>query len=63
MFAAAVRNVEDVELAAGCGFQSGCLAGIMGYMVTIDDVVVPVSLTRLKQALLEFKGTLPSTRL
>jgi len=63
MFAATERYIEDVELTAGRWFQGGCLARVVGYMVAIDDIVVPVSLTRLKQALLEFKGTFPSARL
>lgn len=32
-------------------------------MVAIDDVVVPVSLSRLESGALEFEGTFPATRL
>jgi len=57
----ALGDVEDVEGTACGWFQDRVLTWVVRYMVAVDDVVVPVSLTRLKQALLEFKGTLPCT--
>ena len=52
-------NVEDVQGAAGGGLNSGLLGGVVGDVVTIDDVVVPVALTGLDKSGLEAEGALP----
>jgi hypothetical protein len=54
-------DIEDVELAAGGGLDSELSSGVMRDMVSIDDVVVPVSLTGLEHGALETEGTLPGT--
>jgi len=52
-------DVEDVELAAGRWFDDGCDCWIMGDVVSVHDIVVPVSLTLLHSAGLEAEGACP----
>lgn len=56
-------DVEDVELAASGGLGGGIDTGVVGDVVTVDDVVVPVSLTGLEATGLEAEGSLPRARL
>jgi hypothetical protein len=56
-------DVKDVELAAGGGLDDGVDAGVVGDMVTVDDVVVPISLASLEGRVLEAEGSLPRSRL
>jgi len=56
-------NIEDVELAAGGGLDGEVGSGVVRDVVSIDDVVVPVSLTGLQHGALETEGTLPGTGL
>jgi len=55
-------DVEDVELAAGGGLDSGGLAGVVGDVVAVDDVVVPGALASRAVAGVA-EGTLPRARL
>lgn len=53
-------NIEDVQLAAGGLLDTVLLGGVVGYMVSIDDVVVPVSAAELEgMRALEAEGTFP----
>jgi hypothetical protein len=52
-------DVEDVELAASGWLDDGLVGWIMGDVVSVHDVVVPVSLTLLHGATLEAEGTVP----
>ena len=56
-----MRDIKDVEGSAGGWFRGGRLAGVMRNMVPINDIIVPVSLARLKSRPLESKGSFPST--
>jgi hypothetical protein len=56
-------NVKNVQLTASGGLDGWGDAGVVGNMVTIDDIVVPVSLASLKSWVLESKGALPGARL
>jgi len=56
-------DVDDVELAASGGLGGVVLGGVVGDVVTIDDVVVPVALTLLESGSLELEGADPSTGL
>lgn len=57
-----MRNIEDVQNAAGGGLGGRGLSGIVGNMVAINDVVVPVSLSRLESCALKSEGSLECTR-
>jgi hypothetical protein len=56
-------DVEDVELAAGSGLDGEVGGGVVRNVVSIDDVVVPVSLTGLEHGALEAEVALPGTGL
>ena len=56
-----MRNIKDVEGSAGSWLRGGRLARVMRNMISINDIVVPVSLARLKSRPLETKGPFPST--
>jgi len=57
------RHVEDIQLAAGGGLSGGGDTGVVGDMITIDDVVIPVSLASLESRVLEAERSFPGTRL
>jgi len=52
-------DIKDVQGAAGGGLDGGLLRGVVGDVVTIDDVVVPVALAGLESGGLEAEGALP----
>jgi hypothetical protein len=52
-------DIEDVELAASGWLDNGLVGWIMGDVISVHDVVVPVSLTLLHGATLEAEGTVP----
>jgi len=52
-------HVEDVECPRSGGLDCGGLAGVVGDVVTIDDVVVPVPLAGAECGALKPKGALP----
>lgn len=54
-------NVEDVQLTASGGLLGRSLTGVVRDVVTIDDVVVPVSLAGLEGGAGEAEGALPGT--
>jgi hypothetical protein len=56
-------DIEDVESAASGGLGGGGLSGIVGDVVSVDDVVIPISLTWLECGTLESECTLPRTGL
>lgn len=56
-------DVEDVEGSAGGGLNGGADGRVVGDVVTVDDVVVPVSLASLEGGGLEAEGTLPGAGL
>lgn len=56
-------HVENVQLAASRRLSGECDTGVVGDMVTVDDVVIPVSLAGLKGRVLEAECSLPGTRL
>lgn len=56
-------HVENVQLTAGRGLSGGGNTRVVGDMVTVDDVVIPVSLASLKGRVLEAESSLPGTRL
>jgi len=58
-----MRNIEDVQDAASGWFSGGGLSRVVGDVVSIDDVVVPVSLTGLECRALESECTFPGTGL
>lgn len=56
-------NIEDVQNTAGGWLGGGGLGRVVGNVVTIDDIVIPVTLAGLEGGTLESEGTLPGTRL
>jgi len=56
-------NVQDVELPAGGGLDSGGQAWVMGTVVAVEDVIVPVALAGLELGRGEAEGGLPGARL
>lgn len=52
-------HIEDVQLTAGGGLDGRVLAGVVGNVVAINDVVVPVALAGLEGRGLEPEGALP----
>jgi hypothetical protein len=56
-------DVKNVQLSAGGGLNGRWHTGVVGAVVTINDVVVPVSLTGLESGSLESESSLPGTRL
>jgi len=56
-------DIEDVQNTSCCGLGGGRLGRVMGYVVAIDDVVVPVSLSGLECGALEPEFAFPRTRL
>jgi len=56
-------DIKDVQRSASGGLDGGGDTGVVGNVVTIDDVVVPVSLASLESGILESKGTLPGAGL
>lgn len=56
-------RIKDVQGAASRGLNGGLLAGVVGHMVAVDDVVVPVALAGLDGAGGEAESALPRTRL
>jgi hypothetical protein len=52
-------SIEDIEGAAGGGLNRRLLAGVVRYVVAVDDVVVPVPLAGLDDGGLEAEGALP----
>lgn len=56
-------DVEDVEGSASGGLNGGADGRVVGDVVTVDDVVVPVSLASLEGGGLEAEGTLPGAGL
>jgi len=59
----ATGNIEDVELAAGGGFDGVLDCWVMGDVVPIHDVVVPVAGTELEHGGLEAELADPGTGL
>jgi hypothetical protein len=55
-------NIENVQDASSGWFGGGRLARVMGYVVTVDNVVIPVSLARLEGRALEAERPFPGTR-
>lgn len=56
-------HIENVQHPPSGRFRGRGLSRIVGDMVTINDVVVPISLTGLESGALEAKGAFPRTRL
>lgn len=56
-------DIEDVQNTASGWFSGGCLSRVVGNVVSIDDVVVPVSLSWLKCGSLESECTFPAAGL
>jgi hypothetical protein len=56
-------DVKDVELAASGGLGGVVTSGVVGDVVTIDDVVVPVAGALLQGSTLEFERASPATGL
>lgn len=52
-------NIEDIQYAACCWLSGGRLSWVVGHMVPIDDVVIPVSLSRLKSRALKSERSFP----
>lgn len=59
----AIGDIEDVQLSAGGGLSDGVVGWIVRNVVSVNDVVVPVSLTLLQSLALEAEVALPATRL
>lgn len=57
------RDVDDVELAAGRRLGGVVLSGVVGDVVSVDDVVVPVALALLESSTLELEAADPTTGL
>ena len=58
-----VWNIKDVQDASSGRFGSRGLSRVVRYMVSIDDVVIPVSLGGRECGFLESEGALPGARL
>jgi hypothetical protein len=58
-----VGNVKDVQDSACGGLGGGRLSRVVGYMIAINDVVIPVSLSRLEGSTLESERAFPGSRL
>jgi len=56
-------DIEDVQGTAGGWLGGGGHSGVVGDVVSVDDVVVPVSLTSLESSTLELEGALPGAGL
>jgi hypothetical protein len=55
-------DIDDVELAA-CGWLDGKFnGGVVGDVVTINDIIVPISLPKVEGSSLEAESSLPGTR-
>jgi len=54
-------NIQDVQDPSCSGLCGGRLARVMRNVVSVNDVVIPVSLTRLKGRALESECAFPST--
>ena len=52
-------NIKNVQDASSGRFGGGGLARVMGYVVTVDDVVIPVSLAGLEGRALEAERPFP----
>jgi len=60
----ASRDIKDVQFSSSCLLHNVLLSGIMGNMVTINDVVVPVAASKLESmSTLEAECSFPRTRL
>lgn len=56
-------HIQDIQDSSSSWLSGRILARVMRYVVTVNDVVVPVALSWLEGGALESKGTFPGARL
>jgi len=54
-------NIKDVQRTSSSRLGGGRLGGVVRYVVTINDIIVPISLTRLESSALKSECTFPCT--
>jgi hypothetical protein len=61
--AIASRDIKDIELPSGSGFDGRVHSRVIGYVIPIHDVVVPVTVSLLQDRRLKAKLAWPCSRL